>query len=281
MPRKPRIEFAGAHYHVVAHGNLGTSIFEDREDSLKFLEILGDVAEARGWHVYAFCLMPNHFHLLLQTEGPNLSKGMQQLNGRYAQWVNLKRGLTGHLLQGRYKAILVDRDEYLLELVRHVDLVPVRAGLAERPDQWLWSSHRHFANPVARPPAWLRSKEVLAEFGQDPELARSALSRFMEEGLEKPERDVADFERVLETNKVLGSKTFIEKLSIRLGLTENLRPSAAQSLSEFEDQFMPREKAMAAAHFIGGYRQKDIADAFGIHPSTVSRAKVKYKGEFE
>jgi REP element-mobilizing transposase RayT len=142
MSRPVRIEFPNALYHVTARGDRREDIFEDDVDRQAFLEIFGQVVKQFNWLCYAWCLMDNHYHLLIQTPYANLSKGMRQLNGVYTQSSNRRHARVGHLFQGRFKAILVDSDAYLLELARYVVLNPVRAGMVRKPDKWAWSSYR-------------------------------------------------------------------------------------------------------------------------------------------
>lgn len=129
MARPLRIEFTGALYHVTSRGDRREAIYEDDTDRIRFLEVLGQVAADFNWVVHAYCLMTNHYHLVVETPDGNLSKGMRQLNGVYTQYSNRRHRRVGHLFQGRFKAILVDRDSYLLELARYVVLNPVRAGM--------------------------------------------------------------------------------------------------------------------------------------------------------
>jgi putative transposase len=129
MARPLRLEFSGAVYHVTARGDRREAIFLDDQDRQRFLGLLGREIGQQNWLLYAYCLMSNHYHLLLETPEANLARGMRRLNGVYTQGFNRRYGLSGHVLQGRYKAILVDRDAYLLELSRYVVLNPVRAGL--------------------------------------------------------------------------------------------------------------------------------------------------------
>ena len=142
MSRPLRIEFPDALYHVTSRGDRREDIFEDDQDRQTFLETLEQVITQFNWTCYAWCLMDNHYHLLIQTPDGNLSKGMRQLNGVYTQASNRRHGRVGHLFQGRFKAILVDSDAYLLELARYVVLNPVRAGMVKKPDGWAWSSYR-------------------------------------------------------------------------------------------------------------------------------------------
>lgn len=142
MSRPIRIEFANALYHVTARGDRREDIFEDDQDRQMFLSTLEQVVIQFNWICHAWCLMDNHYHLLVQTPDGNLSKGMRQLNGVYTQASNRRHRRVGHLFQGRFKAILVDSDAYLLELTRYVVLNPVRAGMAKKPSDWPWSSYR-------------------------------------------------------------------------------------------------------------------------------------------
>ncbi len=141
MSRPQRIEFAGACYHVMARGNARERIYWDDEDRQRFLDGLSRVCDRFDWILWAYCLMDNHYHLLVETEQPTLSRGMREVNGTYSQSFNRRYGRVGHVLQGRYKAILVDKDAYLTELQRYIVLNPVRAGLCGGAGDWRWSSY--------------------------------------------------------------------------------------------------------------------------------------------
>lgn len=154
MARPLRLEYEGAVYHVVARGHERGSVFRDERDWEKFLEVVGAVTQEHGWIVHGYCLMSNHFHLLVETPRGDLSAGMRSVNGRYAQFFNRRHGRRGHLFEGRFKAIVVQKDEHLLELCRYIVLNPVRAGLVERPEQWQWSSYRATAGH-GEGPGWL------------------------------------------------------------------------------------------------------------------------------
>ena len=140
MARPLRIEHPGAVYHVTSRGNAREDIFISDTDRLKFLEILGNTVEKYNWLCHAFCLLDNHYHLIIETPDPNLSLGMRQLNGVYTQSFNRIHQRVGHVFQGRYKAILVEKGNHLLELCRYVVLNPVRAGMVSKPGDWKWSS---------------------------------------------------------------------------------------------------------------------------------------------
>lgn len=184
MPRPPRIQVAGGIYHVTARGNRKQPIFLDERDRQQFLTILGLVISRRRWRCHAYCLMPNHFHVVVETPDPDLSDGMRALNGAYAQWFNRRHGLSGHLFQGRFHAVLVETDWHLLELSRYVVLNPVRANLCRDAGAWRWSSYRASVG-AGRRPAFLTTDWVLEHFGQAPEQARAAFRRFVQEAPQK------------------------------------------------------------------------------------------------
>jgi len=141
MARPLRIEFPGALYHITSRGNARQTIFFDEEDFTDFLTVLGQVAKRYHLLLHSYCLMHNHYHLLIETPEGNLARGMRQLNGIYTQHANQRHQRVGHLLQGRYRSILVDKENYLLELSRYIALNPVRANLVEDPKDWPWSAY--------------------------------------------------------------------------------------------------------------------------------------------
>jgi len=141
MARPLRIEFPGAVYHVTSRDNTRAPIFIDDSDREDFLSILGSVVRRYNWLCHAYCLMGNHYHLIIETIEGNISRGMRQLNGVYTQKFNWKHARTGHIFQGRFKAILVEKESYLLEVSRYVVLNPVRANMVERPEAWRWSNY--------------------------------------------------------------------------------------------------------------------------------------------
>lgn len=178
MPRPPRPQFAGAIYHVTARGNRRQEIFTDDRDRLRFLGLLDQVASRHGWVGHAYCLMPNHFHLVVETPRPTLSAGLQWLNGSYAQWFNWRHQKDGHLFQGRFHSVLVTTDAHLLELSRYTVQNPVRARLCASPIDWPWSSCRASLG-LSRPSRFLSVGRVLGHFGPDPVRARKAFHSFV------------------------------------------------------------------------------------------------------
>jgi REP element-mobilizing transposase RayT len=181
MSRKPRIHIPGGVYHVMLRGNGGQSIFPDAFDGARFLELLAEGTERFGFCCHGYCLMPNHVHLVLRAGAVPLSRAMQNLSFRYGRYVNGREKRIGHLFQGRYKAILVDGDAYLLELVRYVHLNPVRAGLADKPEAWRWSGHRAYLGRAAAP--WLATDWVLSQFAPREADARAAYRAFVADGM--------------------------------------------------------------------------------------------------
>jgi len=181
MARPLRIEFEGAVYHVTSRGNAGIDIFLDDVDRIRFLEILGRTVDRFGWICHAYCLMTSHFHLLIETPDPNLSRGMQHLNGVYTQWFNRRHSRAGHLVQGRFKSILVEKESYLLELARYIVLNPVRARMTRSARNWRWSSYRATAGQ-AKPPEFLTIDWLLSQFGKDRASAAHAYREFVKEG---------------------------------------------------------------------------------------------------
>ncbi|MGA2151441.1 MAG: transposase, partial [Geobacteraceae bacterium] len=164
MGRPLRITYAGAHYHVTSRGSEQKDIFKSRRDREKFLSYLESSVTRYGAAIHAYCLMTNHYHLLLETPVGNLPEIMRHINGAYTNYYNTKRKRSGHLFQGRYKAILIEADEYLMELSRYIHLNPVRCGIVEKPEAHPWSSYNDYIG--ARPaPGWLRMDMLSAHFG--------------------------------------------------------------------------------------------------------------------
>ena len=211
MSRPLRLEFAGAFYHITARGNAQQPIFLDDTDRLQFVRLLGREIQQQQWHCYIYCLMSNHYHLVLETPEPNLSRGLRRLHGTYTQWFNRRHRRVGHLLQGRFKSLLVEKEGYLLELCRYVVLNPVRAGMVTEVDDWVWSSYRATAG-LQEPPDWLDVPMVLSLFNASVATARTAYRRFVEEGVSQP----SPWAQV--TGQIyLGSPDFRERIESLLG----------------------------------------------------------------
>jgi REP element-mobilizing transposase RayT len=269
------LEYPGAVYHVTARGNAGQEIFLDDEDREAFLATLGTVVARFHWIVHAYCLMTNHYHLLVETPEANLSRGMRQLNGVTTQAFNRRHDRTGHVLEGRFKAILVEKESPLLELARYVVLNPVRARAVEHPRLWKWSSYRATSQET-RVPDFLTTDWILAQFRSKRELPERGYRRFVAEG-----RDIAVWEN-LRGGVFLGSDAFVKKLSRRLrGKPESKEIPQAQRRAArptLETLFQgktkdkaKRDRAIHEAVVRHGYTQSAIASYLDLHYSTVSR----------
>jgi putative transposase len=182
MPRRPRFQEPGAIYHLTSRGTEGRSIFLDDLDRELFLTMLGEVIELRSWMCPAYCLMTNHFHLLIQTPEPDLALGMHGLNGAYANFFNRRHNHVGHLFQSRYKSIVIEQESHLLESCRYVVNNPVRAGICRKPGYWRWSSYRATAGYVA-PPRFLDVDWVRAQFGRNARRGALRYVEFVAEGV--------------------------------------------------------------------------------------------------
>ncbi len=178
MARPLRIEYPGATHHITSRGNARGDIFHSDSDRQAFLRLLCEAARRFGWSITAWVLMTNHFHLVVQTPQPNLSRGMHWLDGKYASWFNAKHRRSGHLFQGRFKSILIEKETYFANVLRYVVLNPVRAGLASKPEDYAWSSYRATAG-IEEAPAWLDVPAALAAFGDAPVIAQAAYRQFV------------------------------------------------------------------------------------------------------
>ena len=204
MVRPVRLEFSGALYHVTARGNARQDIYVDDKDRRYFLETLSYCTKTYHWQCHAYCLMSNHYHLLIETGDANLSKGMRHLNGVYAQYFNTRHKRVGHLLQGRFKAILVEKESYLLELARYIVLNPVRARMLHSASGWPWSSYRPTAGLAEIPPC-LTTEWILQAFSDNLKSSRTGYEQFIAEGSNQP----SPWEK-LRNQIYLGSDQFIE-----------------------------------------------------------------------
>ena len=183
MARPLRIEYPGAFYHVTSRGNEQKDVFKSQKDREKFLSYVESAVVRYGAVVHTWCLMSNHYHLLLETPSGNLSQIMRHINGAYTTYFNVKRKRAGHLFQGRYKAILVEADAYALELSRYMHLNPVRAGMVAKPEHYQWSSYRSYIGHSPTP-EWLKTDFILGYFGRKAPDAKNSYRRFVEDLLD-------------------------------------------------------------------------------------------------
>lgn len=208
MARKPRIHYPGGVYHVMLRGNGGQRLFFSDADYQHLYRLLGEGVGRYGYRIHGFCCMSNHIHLALQVGDIPLARGMQNLAFRYTRWINRRRKRMGHLFQGRYKAILVDCDAYLVELVRYIHLNPARTGLVKDPAAYRWSGHRAYLGREKL--SWMTVDWVLGQFGRRVGEARGRYSRFVQEGLGEGHRE--EFHRGGEDTRVLGDDDFMDRI---------------------------------------------------------------------
>lgn len=277
MARPLRLEFPGAIYHITARGNAQGEIFFGDEDRSLFLVCLGEVVTRFTWLCHAYCLMDNHYHLLIETPDGNLSEGMRQLNGVYTQRFNRRHGRVGHLFQGRFKAIVVERDSYLLELCRYVVLNPLRARMVKHIERYPWSSYPATMGLVASP-EWLKPDWILSQFGKRRATAKLRYAKFVSEGGEglSPWSSVRG-------QAVLGNDAFVEKLQPLLEdkgqikeipRTQRLlhRPGLKKLFTKLTcSEKALRDETIRKAYLEHGYNMAMIARRVGLHYSTVSK----------
>jgi REP-associated tyrosine transposase len=272
MARPLRIELAGAIYHITARGNAQSDIYLNDKDRYRFLELLGETCHRFNWLCHAYCLMTNHYHLVIETGDANLSKGMRHINGVYTQRFNRSHQRVGHIFQGRYKAILIDKDGYLLEAIRYVLLNPVRAHMTKSAGQYRWSSYRAMIG-IIQVPGWLAREWILSQFAKRINLAQRRFINFVMEGQMAP-----GLWENLRNQVYLGDEQFVTRMQATVNddklLTEIprlQRSNFTTSLDDYEQKY-PIKIAMRKAYESGGYTFKEIADHFDVHYSTVSRA---------
>jgi putative transposase len=272
MSRPLRIEFAGALYHVTSRGDGREDIFLEDGDREVFLDVIAEVNDRFNWTLHGYCLMGNHYHLLLETPDGNLSQGMRQLNGVYTQRFNRKHKRVGHVFQGRYKAILVQKETYLLELARYIVLNPVRAQMVRSAKDWPWSSYRACAG-LEGTPTWLATDWILSTFSTNQAEAIERYRAFVSNGKNQP----AIWEK-LKNQIYLGSDAFVHKMLAMQPASDDIgeiplgqRRAIAKPLSHYAAHSSDRDTAIAMAYDSGGYGMKEIGDYFGLHYSRVSR----------
>lgn len=273
MARPLRIEFAGALYHVTARGNAQADIYADDADRQQFLSLLHNTVTRYDWYCHAYCLMDNHYHLLIETNTPTLSKGMKFLNGTYTQYVNRQHTRVGHVFQGRFKAILVQKDAYLLELARYIVLNPVRAQMVRSAKAWPWSSYRATAGYLDSE-ACLITDGVLGGFAKTKKVAQQRYRDFVQTGKGQP----SPWQQ-LHNQIYLGDEAFVNDMHGKLDPTQSLKDipkkhtlSPKKPLSHFAAKHKARDDGMAQAYLSGHYTLAEVGAHFGVSYATVSRA---------
>jgi REP element-mobilizing transposase RayT len=277
MARPLRIEYEGALYHITSRGNAGDKIFHNDEDRSLFLHILKKVNDRFNWLCHAYCLMDNHYHLIIETPDGNLSKGMRQLNGVYTQAFNKEHKRAGHLMQGRFKSLLLEKDNYLLIASRHVVLNPLRTQSVARPDLWKWSSFRGMIGLDLAHPC-LDVGGLLARLDENEGEARKKFFAFVMDGIGR-----GSLWKELKVTGILGSEEFVKALK-----KDARQQGEAAFVSKvqrflgrpdlftlFDNQLMKsrfdRDRLIIEAVEKYGYGQKEVGDFLGLHFSTISR----------
>lgn len=303
MGRPLRIEYPGALYHITSRGNERKKIYLDEEDRLKFLSILEDYHERYGILIHSYVLMDNHYHLILETPKGNLVQVMQGINGGYTGYFNRKYERSGHLFQGRYKGILVDKDNYLVELSRYVHLNPVRASMVRRPEEYKWSSYPSYIDR-RKEVTWVEYVWVLSKFGSNIKKGREKYRAYVEEGLKEGIEETPL--KAVQGQAVLAGEDFMERIKRMLrgkelssDILERKRfmvmPNPGDVIKEVAKAFGTDEELLkekgrknntarkAAIYFAqrySGLSNEAIGKIFGgVHFSAVSKASERLKKE--
>lgn len=243
MPRKPRIFYPGAVYHVILRGNAGQDIFFEDKARKYFYRLLQEGRERFEHRIHAFCLMANHVHLVIQVGDIPLSRIIQNLSQRYTSSVNRRQKRTGHVFQGRYKAILIDAETYLLELVRYIHLNPVRAGIVERVEDYSWTSLQAYLGKEKL--SWLNTDWVLAHFGTGRRAAQKRFEEFIQEGMDEGRRE--EFHKGTKEGRILGDDAFAEEVLTLKGEKGGARVTIDEILVRVCDQYgIPPQDVIAA-----------------------------------
>jgi putative transposase len=245
-------------------GNHGQDVFFDETDRSRFYLLLQEGTERFKHRIHAFCLMTNHVHLAVQVRETPLSRIMQNLGFRYTQYFNRRRKKTGHLFQGRYKALLIDADDYLLELVRYIHLNPVRAGLVEQPEAYPWSAHRAYLGLENIP--WLTMDWIYGQFAQHASESRRRYEKFVADGLHEGYR--TEFHRGSFEGRALGDDTFIEKALTRAEETINRHPSIESIIAAVCSAYRISE-----AEITSRSRVRKVSEARGVAALLVREAE--------
>lgn len=275
MARPLRIEYPGALYHITSRGNKRQDIFSSDRDRRRFLHMLHSIVQTHHWLCHAYCLMDNHYHLLIQTLEANLSVGMRDLNGIYTQAYNKIHQTVGHIFQGRYKAFVIEKETYFLEVARYTVLNPVRSGTVQHPRDWRWSSYRATSGE-GRPEPWLHTKDLLRMFSTRTNEAPRHYRKFVEEGIGRTSPFIEAQHR-----SILGSPQFVTEMWERradaedeseIVLEERMigRPALVDLFAGVETT-QERDVAIVQARMRCGYSVSEIARHLSLHRTTVSK----------
>ncbi len=257
MARPLRIEYPGAYYHVMNRGLARSNIFLDNHDRQRFLALIGETSKLWKVEVYAYCLMGNHYHLLLQTPNGGLSRAMRHLDGVYTQRFNRAHRRDGPLFRGRYRAILIEAEEYLLAVARYIHHNPVGAGIVSNMDHYRWSSHYGYLNK-RKAPEWLNTDSILSRFGQ----GRRGLMQYQTFMHSKVEKEIQEYYRKPYFRPILGSKVFVQWVMEKIGKSAEVDGEKPESRRVF------------------GWEIEEIVRATAkVYGKTVLELRVKRRGE--
>lgn len=250
----------------MSRGNNREPIVHNERDAGAFLESLGSTCSRYAWRVFAWCVMPNHYHLVLETQRPTLSAGMRRHNGIFAQQFNRRHGRSGHVFQGRFKAFIVAQEQYLLTVLRYVELNPWRSGLVQHPEEWPWSSAR-VSLGISSPPAWSAVREVWARFGTNEAVSAARYRAFLVDGM-----------RATKAATLVRSGVFIGENQVSQFHASSSAPADVPKRERIElptlDSILaaaPDTDAAIKAAYRAGFSLRAIANYIGVHYSTVSR----------
>jgi putative transposase len=286
MARPLRIQYPGAFYHITSRGNERKAIFRTDQDRKKFLSYLQSAHERYGAVLHVYCLMGNHYHLLLETPRANLSEILHHINGAYTTYFNLKTHRSGHLFQGRYRAILVEKDAYCQELSRYIHLNPLRAGIVRDLRSYRWSSYPQYVG-LSQGCSWLETGYILGYFDQHKRRAQTKYMIYVEEAVRREPKN--PLESVF-ASTFLGSPAFVEEQKQRMGIGEKADTRNVPALKAFVDRpSLDRIRAEVGNHVdstlslskkigiyvsqrFGGYRLAEIGGHYEMTGAAVSQA---------
>ncbi|MGI9535004.1 MAG: transposase [Thermodesulfobacteriota bacterium] len=268
MARPLRIEYPRAVYFITTIGNAGQNVFSDSRDAEIWLEVFENVCDRFGWDCYAYCLMGNYYMIAVETPEPNLSRGMRQLNGVYTQNYNRKHNKGGHVFQGRYKSILVQKDKYLAELIKYILFRPVISGFVKFPYQFKWSNCKYILDKE-KCPGWV-NKDYIKNLYVDVESEFTDYNDSNENILENIKKQI-----------YLGDDEFISELQKYVDKEKDLREipkvQRAKPINEYLNSCKSKEEAIGKAYLSGDFTLQQLADHFSLHYSTISRIVKDYE----
>ncbi|MBW1799440.1 MAG: transposase [Deltaproteobacteria bacterium] len=291
MARPLRVQYPGAFYHVTSRGNERKVIFKSKKDRERFLSYLESAHERYDAIIHSYCLMDNHYHILLETPRSNLSQILHNINGAYTSYFNVRRKRSGHLFQGRYKAILVQKDAYCQELSRYIHLNPVRAGIVGRPSQYNWSSYCYLIG-LKKAPHWLCEDAVLGYFDKDKKISRCLYRDFVEKAFGK---ELEDPLGGVFASTFLGNDRFIKwakekwigfkNVDLRSVPAMKLlmdKPSLKKIDEVVESVIGRRDRTyrkfcIYTSHQIAGYPLKKIGLHYGMRGSAISQSSRRFR----